>query len=99
MRKAIIIGATSGIGREVAARLVKEGWQVGITGRRKDALASFREEFGAEVHTAAMDVTQAEATEALDRLIEEMGAPDLFFYVSGVGYQNRELDLEEWCAW
>lgn len=94
MKKAIIIGATSGIGREAAARLVKEGWQVGITGRRKEALASFREEYGSAVHTAVMDVTQAGATEALDRLIEEMGAPDLFFYVSGVGYQNRELDLD-----
>ena len=33
MRKAIIIGATSGIGREVAVRLVKEGWQIGITNK------------------------------------------------------------------
>jgi len=37
MRKAIIVGATSGIGREVAARMVKEGWEIGITGRRKEA--------------------------------------------------------------
>lgn len=94
MRKAIIIGATSGIGREVAVRLVKEGWQIGITGRRKEALAAFRDEYGTAVHTAAMDVTTPEATDVLDRLIEEMGAPDLFFYVSGVGYQNRELDLD-----
>ena len=94
MRKAIIIGATSGIGREVAVRLVKEGWQIGITGRRKAALAAFGDEYGPTVHTAAMDVTKPEATESLDHLIEEMGAPDLFFYVSGIGYQNRELDLD-----
>ncbi|MBO6025549.1 MAG: SDR family NAD(P)-dependent oxidoreductase, partial [Bacteroidales bacterium] len=34
MKTAIIIGATSGLGREAAARLVAEGWKVGIAGRR-----------------------------------------------------------------
>jgi len=34
MEKAIIIGATSGIGRGIAALLVGNGFDVGITGRR-----------------------------------------------------------------
>lgn len=94
--KAIVIGATSGIGREVAGRLVKEGWQVGISGRRTEALESFLQEWGADkVCMATMDVTQPEATSALDALIEKMGSPDLFLYVSGVGYQNLELDEEK----
>jgi len=38
MKKAIIIGATSGIGREVAKLLIQEGWHVGIAGRREDEL-------------------------------------------------------------
>ena len=95
MSRAIIIGATSGIGRETAIRLIREGWEIGITGRRREALDSFRAEYGDLVHTATMDVTKPDATEALDRLIEEMGAPDIFFYVSGVGYQNRTLDCEK----
>lgn len=94
MSKAIIIGATSGLGRETAVRLVKEGWEIGITGRRTEALEAFRNEFGESVHIATMDVTRPEATHVLDALLEEMGAPSLFFYVSGVGYQNRELDLD-----
>ena len=94
MSKAIIIGATSGIGRETAVRLVKEGWEIGIAGRRTEALEAFRNEFGDSVHIATMDVTRPEATHVLDALLEEMGAPNLFFYVSGVGYQNRELDLD-----
>ena len=43
MKTAIIIGATSGIGQEVAARLVTEDWKVGITGRRSTALEAFQE--------------------------------------------------------
>lgn len=38
MRKAIVIGATSGIGRSLASRLVAEGYRVGVTGRRKREL-------------------------------------------------------------
>ncbi len=39
--KAIIIGATSGIGRELAKQMAHEGYHVGITGRRSDLLAVF----------------------------------------------------------
>lgn len=93
MKKAIVIGATSGIGRETAARLVEEGWEVGVSGRRIEALEAFREEYGERVHIKQMDVTQEDATAGLDALIVEMGAPDLLLYVSGVGYQNRNWIL------
>lgn len=80
MKKAIVIGATSGIGRETAVRLVEEGWEVGVSGRRIEALEAFREEYGERVHIKQMDVTQEDATAGLDALIVEMGAPDLLFY-------------------
>ena len=96
MKTAIIIGATSGLGREAAARLVAEGWKVGIAGRRTAALEAFQNEFGKDkVCIATMDVTRPESVEALDALLSQTGDPDLFFYVSGVGFQNRELDEEK----
>ena len=95
MKTGIIIGATSGIGREVATRLVKEEWKVGITGRRTEALEAFRNEYGADkVCIATMDVTRDDSVAVLDLLLEQTGAPDLFFYVSGIGFQNRELEEE-----
>ena len=91
--KAIIIGATSGLGKEVAERLLGKGWTVGLAGRRLEVLTSIQEKYGADkVRIAALDITRPEATEALDRLLDAIGAPDLFFHVSGVGFQNRELD-------
>lgn len=95
-KTAIIIGATSGLGRGVAESLAAEGWQLGIAGRRVEALEELRDKFGSErISIAQMDVTESGCTEALDRLIAMTGAPDLLLYVSGVGYQNLALDEEK----
>jgi len=90
-KRAIVIGASSGIGREVALRLIEEGWTLGVAARRTDLLESI----GAAV-TEQIDVTQQDAAEKLRSLIERMGGMDLFFYASGIGKQNRELqeDIE-----
>ena len=88
-KRAIVIGASSGIGREVALLLMKEGWTVGVAARRVDRLQ--------ELHATAMeqiDVTQEEATVRLQSLISRLGGMDLFFYASGIGKQNRELKAE-----
>ena len=90
-RKAIVIGASSGIGREVALRLIEEGWTLGVAARRTDLLESI----GA-VATEQIDVTKEDAAGRLKNLIEKTGGMDLFFYASGIGKQNRELreDIE-----
>jgi short-subunit dehydrogenase len=90
-KKAIVIGASSGIGLEVAKLLIEQGWKVGVAARRAELLQGI----GAAA-TERIDVTTGEATEALQRLIGKMGGMDLFFYASGIGKQNRELkeDIE-----
>ena len=93
MKKAIIVGATSGIGREVAIQLAHEGWQIGIAGRREELLQSLQSEFSAkQVKYAVLDVTDANAPTQLQVLIEELGGMDLYFHCSGVGSQNMVLD-------
>ena len=96
MKKAIIIGASSGIGRAVASQLVERGWRIAVTARRTEALDELRVMYGADrVMTLPMDVTKEDATKQLDTLLSDFGAPDLFFYASGIGGQNRELDIEK----
>lgn len=89
MKKAIIIGASSGIGREVARLLKERGWSVGVAARRTELLTDF------EV-TARIDVTATDASDRLLELIERTGGMDLYFHASGIGRQNRELheDIE-----
>lgn len=93
LRSVIVIGATSGIGRAVVERLVSEGVRVGIAGRREERLKELQQRFGAKsVSYRVMDVTEASATEALDALIDEVGAPDALLFASGIGKQNPTLD-------
>ena len=90
-KKAVIIGASSGIGLEVARLFIQRGWKVGVAARRLDLLQTIG---AAEVEQ--IDVTHADATDKLQSLINRLGGMDLFFYASGIGKQNRELtpDIE-----
>lgn len=93
MKTAVIIGATSGIGRALALSLAKDGWKVGAAGRRAgrlDELAALFPE--GDVVTQVMDVTAEDAVPALDSLLLKTGAPDLFLHVAGVGCQNPSID-------
>jgi short-subunit dehydrogenase len=91
MKRAIVIGASSGIGREVAKLLISEGWTVGVAARREAML----QDLGATA-IACIDVTAEDATQRLRQLIADLGGMDLFFYASGIGHQNRQLreDIE-----
>lgn len=89
----IIIGGTSGIGREVARIYVEQGCRVGVTGRRANLLEEFKEENpGKEICTKAFDVTSEDADAKLAALVAEMGGVDICLYSSGYGHTNTVLD-------
>lgn len=92
-RKAIIMGATSGMGRGIALGLLAEGYIIGVCGRRKEALDEIKAIAPEKVFTKVIDVTTDEAPSLLMQLIEEMGGMDLYFHSSGYGKQNLNLDL------
>ena len=94
MKRAIIIGATSGIGKEVAQRLLSEGWQIGIAGRRQSALEDFRQIAPEQIKIQSLDVTQEDSAGKLDALIHQLGGMDLFLLSSGIGFQNMDLKME-----
>ena len=94
MKKVIIIGATSGIGEEIAKIYIAQGWQVGIAGRREEALTVLAATAPAQVKTQVIDVTSADAPEQLKSLIEKLGGMDLFLLSSGIGSQNVKLEPE-----
>ena len=84
MQKAIIIGATSGIGQEVARILVQQGWHIGIDGRREEALHALQATAPDRIVTEQLDATEETATLHLHNLIKKRGGIDLFFHSSGI---------------
>lgn len=91
-KRAVIIGATSGIGCEVTKELLQQGWSVGIAGRRQAALEALQSTAPDRVKIQTLDVTHPHAVEQLQQLIDKLGGMDLFLLSSGVGYQNPKLD-------
>lgn len=94
MKRAVIIGATSGIGYEVAKELIRQRWKVGVAGRRASALDAFGRTAPDSIETQALDVTQPDAADKLHALIEKLGGMDLFLLSSGIGHQNQALNPE-----
>ena len=94
MKKVIIIGASSGIGQQVARLFMAKGYRIGVAARREDRLQAIRQEAPDRVETAVIDVTADDAPARLRELIQRLGGMDLFFYASGVGKQNRTLTPE-----
>ena len=95
IKRAVVIGATSGIGLEVTQVLTEQGWQVGIAGRRQERLQEIQRQNLNVVATQQLDVTHANAPDRLLQLIGKMGGTvDLILHSSGIGYQNTALDME-----
>lgn len=92
MKRAIVIGASSGIGREVSRLLLADGWAVGVAARREDRLLELKASSPDNVEVMRIDVTAADAGERLLELVKRLGGVSLFVYCSGVGWQNAGLE-------
>ena len=90
-KNAIVMGATSGIGREVAGILASAGWNVVACGRRRELLESLGAQFPGKIRVAVVDVCDGNAGERLAELAETHDAR-LYLHCSGVGWQNADLD-------
>ena len=76
MKKAIIVGATSGIGKELAFEFSQNGFEVGIAGRRATFLAKIANALPNKSFSAVIDIKQQEdAINRVAKLIEDHGCP------------------------
>jgi len=93
-----VTGASSGIGRETALALAREGWTVAVSARSEDKLADLAREMeglpGRGV-VAPCDVTDADAVrQAVDRIEAEAGPIDLAILNAGIYEPDRFEDLD-----
>jgi serine 3-dehydrogenase len=84
-RTAFITGATAGIGAATARRLVADGWQVIVTGRRADRLDALCAELGERCHALALDMRDRDAIAGvLGHLPEAFASIDLLVNNAGL---------------
>jgi short-subunit dehydrogenase len=96
MKRAIVIGASSGIGKELAIILSQNGFWVGLAGRRIDLLEELKSDLPNPAFPKQMDISDcSDAMDLLDNLIEEMGGVDLIVISAGIGFLNSNLNWSE----
>jgi decaprenylphospho-beta-D-erythro-pentofuranosid-2-ulose 2-reductase len=95
---AIVVGATSGIGRELVRQLAASGTKVAALGRRQELLSELETEFPGIVYGFGVDVTKFDgAEEKLTEICHKLGGLELFIYNSGVmpAVEPNEFSLEK----
>jgi short-subunit dehydrogenase len=96
MRKAIIVGASSGIGKSLAQTLARDGYRVGLAARRLSLLLDLQQEIGDQNLVKQIDVSNIhDSMLRFSELIKEMGGVDLVIISAGTGFMNPDLDWDK----
>ena len=96
MRKAIIMGASSGIGRDLAIEMSKRGYEVGIAARRLEMLQEVAKECKTKTYIKTIDMQHPdEARTKLGDMIAEMDGVDIIVYNAGIGESSGKWEKEK----
>ena len=103
-KRAVVTGASSGIGRETAIRLAREGARVGLIARRQEGLAAIVAEIGPDAEALALPADcadEASISAAIDQAAATFGGLDIVVSNAGIellGEDDRvdRLDLSVW---
>lgn len=97
-RRGIIVGASDGLGAELARQLSREGYSLALLARRREKLESICSEINqaagqGRAYAYVHDVSNyQEAPELLRRIVADLGGLDLVVFVAGVNYPPGGLD-------
>jgi short-subunit dehydrogenase len=93
IKKVIIVGASSGIGKELASIYAARGHQVAITGRRANLLHDLQQTIPGLL-TSCFDVMGQDNQQKISDLINALGGLDLLIFNAGYGDTSRNLNWE-----
>ena len=97
--RAVVIGASSGLGRCIGVGLAKRGAQVALLARRLDRLEGAAKDAGPGALAVPCDVTdQASCRAAIDEAAAGLGGIDCLVYAPAIGPLVRlaDVDAETW---
>ena len=94
MKKVLVVGASSGMGRELAIKFAKNDFLVGITARRKSHLEDLQSQYPNVICLRSFDCRKMNNTFELEQVIKEMKGLDLLVLCAGHGEINKSLDFK-----
>jgi len=97
--RVLVVGASSGIGREVAVQLAAAGSRVVVAARRGDRLAELVGELGGDAGSVVCDVRDAaQCAAVVEGAVAHLGGLDVVVYATAVDPLVRlvDTDLEQW---
>src|SRR5687767_4018498 len=90
-KKIIIVGSSSGLGKELARKYAQQKNRVAVTGRRLELLEELKNEYPDHIITSAFDVIKDDNNKQIEYLIQKLGGLDLLIYNTGIGEPSLEL--------
>lgn len=98
-KRALITGATKGIGADIARTFAAAGAGLVISGRDETELAAMRSslagDFGVVVHTAAVDLADRDGPQRLaDAAVSAFGALDILVNNAGISHPQLAVDTD-----
>lgn len=95
-RRALVTGASGGIGSAIAQALHAQGATVALSGTRQEALAALAEKLGERTHVLAADLADAEAVDALvGRAEEAMDGLDILVNNAGLTRDGLSMRMSD----
>ncbi len=97
--RAVVVGASSGLGRSIAIGLAQHGARVALLARRQDRLERAAKEAGNDAVPIVCDVLDPQSVEAaITAAAEHLGGIDGLVYATGIGELARlvDHDVEQW---
>lgn len=90
MKKALIIGGTSGIIQHTIEKLIEDDYMLVLTGIENDILKRFKDTYPSIV-TKFLDLKEPNPSEIVKNIIQELGGLSLLIYSAGIGFLYKEL--------
>ncbi|MDE1883309.1 MAG: SDR family NAD(P)-dependent oxidoreductase [Rhodospirillales bacterium] len=91
-----ITGCSTGLGRELARRVIRRGWRVAVTARDAAQVEELASEGGERALALKLDVTkQTEIDAAVKEAVQKFGGISVLVNNAGYGYQSTVEEGEE----
>jgi short-subunit dehydrogenase len=91
MKKAIIIGGTSGIGKALAEILLADNYMVGVSGIERDDLTALKSAYPRQVIIRYIDCSKENCSAEIKELANSLGGLDLLVFSAGIGHLNKDI--------